>query len=1561
MKIKFLQNPLSAITALVFLSLWSVNNASGQIVTTVSGTGSASFSGDGSPCLTATMNAPVTVVSDAAGNLLITDCSNYRIRKITLATGVISTLAGVGSGGFSGDGGPATAAQVNFASGVWEGPSGNIYLSDRDNHRIRMINTSGTITTVVGTGSPGYTGDGGPATAATLNSPGRVYFDPSGNMYISDRGNYCVRKVNTSGVITTLLGRGSAGFSGDGGAATSAQINIPYCLTTDASGDFYLADLYNYRVRKVNSSGVVTSPYGTGSATFSGDGGAASSAGIAGPEGLDFDAAGNFYIGCYSDNRIRVINTSGTINTFAGTGSAGFSGDGGPATAASFNLPGGIFVRRNAMYVADQYNNRIRRIGFTNLTPPSFTAGATATLAVCENASATAINTQLAILDSDEYQPETYTVYASPSHGSLAGFPFTMLSNGAVITPNGMTYTPTAGYSGTDAFQIMVFDGVAYDTITVNVTISPAPNAGTITGSSTVCVGVTTTLSTSGTAGGTWTSSNTSQATVGSTTGVVGGVAAGTPIISYSVTNGCGTAYATFPITVLPQPVSGAISGPTAVCVGQSITLSTSGTGGSWSASNSNATVTASGIVTGAIAGTDTIRYSVTNSCGTATATYIVTVNPLPAAITGTTSVCDGGNTIVLGETTTGGTWSSSNTGIATVNSTGTVTSTGAGTANISYTITATGCYVSVPVTVNALPAPIVGGNNICLGSAITLTDATTGGNWSSSSASTASVSSTGSVTGVAIGSATISYTNPTTGCYVTHAVTVTAVPPAIGGSTFVCVGTTNVMTNSAAGGTWSTSNAGVASIDGSGNLTGVSVGTATITYTNGGCYATLAVNVGSSPGPITGPTAVCVGATVTLSNASTGGTWSSSNTGVASINTTGNATGISSGSVTISYSLGSGCLSTAILTVNPIPAAIAGPGVVCEGGSTITLTDATSGGSWTTSSAAIASASTATGVITGVTAGTATISYTRFGCYTTTSITVNPQAASVITPVGDTTMCPGDFVILTGPTFSTYAYQWYNGGSPISGATSSYYVATTAGNYSLAIINAYSCLSSSIPMAVTVNPVTAAITAAGATTLCGGSSVSLSATTGAGLSYQWANGTTAITGATNSSYPATVSGNYSVYIRNAAGCIGTSAPIAVTVLPAPSVAISVSGTLSFCAGGSVVLSADTATSPTYQWQSGGVDIAGATNSSYTATTTGSYQVVITNSYPCTSTSAPINVTPIALPSANITVTGSPTFCGGATVPLSAVTAAGNTYQWILNGTPITGATTANYTASTGGSYQVRVTSPAGCVNTTTPPQVLTEMTTPYLVPVSSVNHCWGGTTLLVAHTSTTAGISYQWQMNGIDIAGATNASYNAGPTAYYSCVISSTSGSCSAGSPWLAVTEFPSPNPIITYDGVHLNTGTTFVTYQWYFNYTLIAGATSPSVTPAATGDYAVQVTDVNGCQSMSPLYPLKSLVLDTTGGGDTSHHSGGGGSTGVKTLDKNDIQVFPNPAQTSIHIVANVPLRAVIATVDGRKLIDETNAQTINISTLANGMYMLMLFDKDGQMVKVEKVVKE
>ncbi|MBC7554880.1 MAG: Ig-like domain-containing protein, partial [Taibaiella sp.] len=1100
--------------------------------------------------------------------------------------------------------------------------------------------------------------------------------------------------------------------------------------------------------------------------------------------------------------------------------------------------------------------------------------------------------------------------------------------------------------------------GTAY--ATYGITVLALPSGGTITGLNTLCVTSSITLTdTSGGGSGTWTTSNSSVASVNSS-GTVTGTGTGTAIITYTVTNSCGSDADTMLVTVTLTPSVSPITGARSVCVGENITLADATPGGTWAASNTNASITSGGVVTGVAPGADTITYNITNSCGSASATEVVTVNPMPAPTTGAATFCQGVARLRLGDTPTGGTWSASTTAVATVSGSGIVYNTGAGTTIISYTLS-TGCGVAVSITANPLPAAITGSSTVCLGSTTTLSNATGTGTWSTSNGSVASIDGSGNVTGVALGTATITYTLGT-GCYITTPISVNSVPPAITGATNVCVGSGIALNNTSTGGTWTSSNTATATVNaGSGVVMGVSGGTVTITYTNGGCYSTHGITVDPLPAAITGITSVCDGSSTTLSNATTGGSWSSTNTGIATVSSGGVVTGVSPGTATISYTSGAGCSVSVPVTVNAIPAAITGTTQVCLGTGT-TLSNTTAGGTWSSSNGAVASVN-ALGFVTGVSAGTVTITYTVAGCYTTTSFTVVPLPGSTIMAMGDTTMCPGDFVVLTAATGTGFLYQWYTGASIITGATDDYYLTYAPGNYRVSVTNSIGCTSISVPTAVTVNPSTASVTVTGATTFCSGNSVSLSANTGAGLSYQWILGSTGISGATTSTLAAGASGSYHVVVTNAAGCSASSSSVAVTAVPVPDNTLTITGSLTFCAGASVGLSVVMATGVNYQWQDAGVDIPGATSTSYSPTTTGNYRAILTNSYPCSSTTAVANATAVALPAAAIAVSGATVFCTGGAVGLSTAAGAGNTYQWYLNGSAISGATTSTYTAGTGGDYTVRVTTPLGCTNTTPVPVTLSEMTTPLIIPRSTVNHCWGGATLLSASTSATTGITFQWQFNGVDIPGATGNTLSAAHTGYYSCVITLTAGGCSAASAWFYIIEFPLPNPVVVFDGTYLKTANYYSSYQWSRNSVAIAGANTNMVIPFGTADYTVTVMDTNGCQSVSTGYPFPNgdtVHTDTTGTG-TGGGGTGGGTTAVSNQHRTEINIYPNPARDKINITSAEALRLVISAVDGRRVMEIKDAKEVNISSLASGVYTLMLFNAEGQMLKAEKLIKE
>jgi uncharacterized protein (TIGR03437 family) len=282
--------------------------------------------------------------------------------------GTITTVAGSSKCCNSADGGQAVNTWLPSTGGITLDRSGNLYIWDGQSSKVRKVDTSGVITTVAGNGIPGYTGDGGPATAAEIFANGSVFglaVDAAGNLYISDGENHVVRKVNTAGIISTVAGTGSPGFSGDGGQATSAQLDFPAGIALDSAGNLYIADSSNNRVRKVSTSGIITTFAGNGNVTYSGDGVAANTSAVSRPEGITTDDAGNVYISETSNSRVRKVDTAGIIHTVAGqtTKTIGFSGDGGPATAATLAGPIGLAVDHSGnLYIADNSNGRIRKV-----------------------------------------------------------------------------------------------------------------------------------------------------------------------------------------------------------------------------------------------------------------------------------------------------------------------------------------------------------------------------------------------------------------------------------------------------------------------------------------------------------------------------------------------------------------------------------------------------------------------------------------------------------------------------------------------------------------------------------------------------------------------------------------------------------------------------------------------------------------------------------------------------------------------------------------------------------------------------------------------------------------------------------------------------------------------------------------------------------------------------------------------------------------------------------------------------------------------------------------------
>jgi trimeric autotransporter adhesin len=336
-------------------------DALSQIVTTIAG----GFIGDGNQATMAAFNQPHTVDLDASGNIYVVEAHGYRVRKID-TTGKITTIAGNGFNDYSGDGGPATSASIEIgATGVAVDASGNVLLADFNNCALRKINTAGIITSVVGNGNCAYSGDGGAASAALLNGPADPTFDAAGNLFFADVDNCVVRKVNTFNIITTVAGNGVCGFGGDGGLATSAALNFPSGIALDAAGNIYIADTANNRVRKVSTSGTITTVAGDGTENFSGDGGPATSASFIAPADVEVNASGTLYISDTFNLRIRKVDASGIITTLAGDGECCYSGDGGAAANARMTTPNGLALDAiGNLYFTDDNIYRIRKITF---------------------------------------------------------------------------------------------------------------------------------------------------------------------------------------------------------------------------------------------------------------------------------------------------------------------------------------------------------------------------------------------------------------------------------------------------------------------------------------------------------------------------------------------------------------------------------------------------------------------------------------------------------------------------------------------------------------------------------------------------------------------------------------------------------------------------------------------------------------------------------------------------------------------------------------------------------------------------------------------------------------------------------------------------------------------------------------------------------------------------------------------------------------------------------------------------------------------------------------------
>ena len=531
-------------------------------ITTFAGSHVNGYTGDGGPATAATMGNPYAVAADGVGNVYIADYFNNAIRRVD-PSGIITTIAGTGVAGYNGDNIPATSAQLNGPIGVTLDGHGNIYIADKFNERVRMIDASGVITTIAGTGlHGGWQGNGygneGPATSANLDFPASVALDCAGNIYIADLGSQTVRRIDPSGNIHLFAGTYGGGFNGDAIPANTAQLNAPTCVAADCAGNVYIADSWNNRVRMVNAAGIITTVAGNGAPAYAGDGTPGGSASLWIPNGITLDACGDLYICDWQNNVVRVLS-GGYITTFAGVNANdwhGYDGDGGAADSAFMYLPASLAIDGiGNIYIADYGNNVIREVSNTTIAERTFANGTTQDITVCESTT-TPITSQMGVADAMSGKTETWTVSMQPAHGTLTGFNASATSRAGITTPSNVTYTPAAGYTGTDAFTIVMNDGTTAASTTVNVKITPTPNAGAIVGGTDVTNGNTIALADpTGDKNGVWSSSTNLIATVdqsGNVTGAGNGIAT----ISYTVTNGCGSKSATTGVVIAGAAVT---------------------------------------------------------------------------------------------------------------------------------------------------------------------------------------------------------------------------------------------------------------------------------------------------------------------------------------------------------------------------------------------------------------------------------------------------------------------------------------------------------------------------------------------------------------------------------------------------------------------------------------------------------------------------------------------------------------------------------------------------------------------------------------------------------------------------------------------------------------------------------------------------------------------------------------------------------------------------------------------------------------------------------------------
>jgi len=1395
---------------------------------TVSATPSVSVSGSLCPGNIVTINSTPSadsIVWQYGGSTVKTNAAGRQKNGITVA----------GKYGVYG----SADSVISFPNGIYVDAGGNVYVADYAYNRVQKWAPGADTSIIVAGQSDGTAG----SAANQLNSPTDVFVDDSGNIYVSDAGNNRVQKWApgaTSGITAVdgkLTGEEidslyTVDIKLDSGKIhywldSNAYLWGPWGVTVDAGGNIYVTDEENSRVQK-------WAPGATSGITVAGqhDGefGGHNDSVLTYPQFVRVDGRGNVYVSDVYDNRVQKWAPGATSGTTVAGQSNGYYAANGAATNQLIG-PTGLFVDiKGNVFVSDFYNLRVME----------WAPGADSGIMVAGKG----------------------VIYSGGYPSAITGPPASLLYDprGVFVDANGNLYVADQGNQRVQEFKDTIVNtdtptvsgsysaivtSYAGCKVTADFTIGP-PIVPAISGPSNVCVGSTATLTDTAT-GGAWSSSNTAVATI-SGTGAVSGVSAGTTTISYIVTNPCGTTTQTASFTVV-SPAS-PISGITALCTGATTTLSDSVAGGTWTSSNTAvATISSAGVVSALKAGTTNITYKVTGGCGTTGKTMSMTVSRPPSALSGTTALCKSA-TVTLSDSVSGGTWTSSNTAVATVAS-GKVSGISAGTATITYTLTNTCGTISksAAVTVSSPASAISGTTAICRGSSTTLSDSVGGGSWTSSNSAVATVSSSGNVTGLSTGTATITYKVVNTCGTTAKTVMVTVSRPAsiLSGTTAVCTSGTTILSDSVTGGTWSSNNTAVATVNSSGKVSGLSAGTTTIYYTlTNACGVSIdsaAVAVNSAATALSGTTTICAGTITTLSEGVAGGTWTSSNTAVALVSSTGTVSGVSAGTSTITYKVSNACgtsSKTATVTVGGIASIIGGTTTICTGGTT-TLSDSVAGGNWSSSNTAVATVNT-TGKVSGVTAGTAIIYYRISNICGATSdsvlVTVNSPVPAI---KGTTTICAGGVTTLSD---SVGGGNWTSSNTAAATISSAGVVSgMSAGTTTITYTLTNACGTATKTAIVTVNSPASMIS--GTTTICTGATATLSDSAAGG---NWTSSNTAIANINSAGAVSGVSaGTTTIYYAVTNAC-GTGVDSAIVTVNSPASVIS--GTTAICIGGTTVLSDGVAGGA---WSSSNTAVAttdstGTVSGLNSGTTTITYK--ITNS--CGTTSRTANVTVNRTASV---IGGTSTICIGTTTTLSDSTPGGtwscsNAAATISNAGVVSGvsADTATITYTLTNSCGTSVANVAITVmqiiaGTITGNTTVCKGNTDTLTD-SVTGGTWGTTNLAVAAVSPASG--------GIGIVTAS--------TVGTATIVYTVKNACGTASTTFPITVNIPPAGTIT-GGTAVCAGSTDTLTD-----TISGGIWTSTNTFFATISRAGVVTAINGGGSTQIIYSLKTCAAAST-----------------------------------------------------------------------------------------------